>query len=227
VHVLEAIRRRGSTRAFLKRPVSHELIRQLIAAAGFAPSGTNIQPWHVHVVTGPARDRLCRRVVEAAATGGAQAPPYAYYPATWREPYLGRRRACGWGLYGTLGIAKSDRERMQAQQLRNFVFFDAPVGLFFTVDADMPQGTWLDYGMFLQTIMLAAEGVGLSTCPQAAWLDHHGIVRDELALPADQTLVCGMALGYRDPHSVVNRFRPERIPAEAFMVWHDGSRGQA
>lgn len=226
MHVLEAIRRRGSTRAFLNKPVSHELIRQLIAAASFAPSGTNIQPWHVHVVTGPARDRLCQRVVEAARTGAAEAPPYAYYPATWREPYLGRRRACGWGLYGTLGIAKSDRERMQAQQLRNFVFFDAPVGLFFTVDSDMPQGTWLDYGMFLQSIMLAAEGVGLSTCPQAAWLDYHGIVRDELALPADQVLVCGMAIGFRDPDSVVNRFRPERIPAEAFMAWHDGSRRQ-
>ena len=225
MHVLEAIRQRGSTRAFLPKAVSPELIRQVLAAARYAPSGTNIQPWRVHVVTGAARDRLCARVVAQAQAGTAEAPPYAYYPATWREPYLGRRRACGWGLYGTLGIPKSDRERMQSQQLRNFLFFDAPVGLFFTVDADMPQGTWLDYGMYLQTVMLAAEGVGLATCPQASWLDYHSTIRDELALPADQTLVCGMALGYRDPAAIVNGFRPERVPIEEYAVWHDSERG--
>ncbi len=225
MHVLEAIRQRGSTRAFLPKAVSRELIQQLLAAARYSPSGTNIQPWRVHVVTGAVRDRLCARVVAAARTGTGEAPPYAYYPATWREPYLGRRRACGWGLYGTLGIAKSDRERMQAQQLRNFQFFDAPVGLFFTIDNDLPQGAWLDYGMFLQTVMLAAEGVGLATCPQAAWLDYHSIIRDELMLPADQTLVCGMAVGYRDTSAIVNGFRPDRLPVQSFTVWHDGEGG--
>lgn len=223
VDTLEAIRARGSTRAFLPTPVPDELIRQIVAAANYAPSGSNIQPWHVHVVTGAARDALCARVV-AAARGGPEPPmAYKYYPTEWREPYLSRRRACGWGLYGALGIPKTDRDAMQAQQLRNFTLFDAPVGLFFTIDSDLNQGSWLDYGMYLQTLMLAATALGLATCPQASWLAYERIVREELELADSRSLVCGIALGYADPDARVNRFRPSRLPARDVLAWHDGS----
>ena len=163
MHTLEVIRARGSTRAFLPKPVAPELILQIIAAANYAPSGSNIQPWHVHVVSGAARDALCARVVAAASSGPEPSMAYQYSPSQWREPYLSRRRACGWGLYGTLGIKKTDREAMQAQQLRNFMLFDAPVGLYFTIDRDLNQGSWLDYGTVLENIMIAAREFSCET----------------------------------------------------------------
>ena len=220
MHTLEAIRARGSTRAFLPTPVPDELIRQLVTAAGYAPSGTNTQPWQVHVVRGAARDALCAKAVAAARSGPEPAMSYAYYPDQWRDPYLARRRACGWGLYGTLGIAKTDREAMAGQQLRNFMLFDAPVGLYFTIDRDLNLGSWLDYGMYLQTLMLAATSLGLATCPQASWLAYEPLVREALALPPSAALVCGIALGYPDRNAVVNRFRPARVPAEEILTWH-------
>lgn len=220
MHTLEAIRARGSTRAFLPTAVPRRLLRELIAAAGFAPSGSNIQPWHVHVASGAVRDSLCARVAAAARGGPEPAMSYAYYPSQWREPYLARRRACGWGLYGTLGIGRADREAAQAQQLRNFLLFDAPVGLFFTIDRDLNLGSWLDYGMYVQTLMLAATSLGLATCPQASWLAYEPLVREELSLRDEEQLVCGLALGYADPGAAVNRFRPAREPADAFVTWH-------
>lgn len=220
MHVLEAIRERGSTRAFLPVPVRNALLREVLSAARYAPSGTNMQPWRVHVVSGAVRDALCASAMASARAGHEDPTPYAYYPPTWREPYLSRRRACGWGLYGTLGIVKTDRERMLGQQVKNFDFFGAPTGMFFTVDRDLSQGSWLDYGMFLQTVMLAARGVGLATCPQAAWLSHHELVRRTLSLPDTEALVCGMAIGYQDLSDAVNGFRPERIGVDQFVRWH-------
>jgi nitroreductase len=227
VHTLEVIRARGSTRAFLPRPVAPELILQIIAAANYAPSGSNIQPWHVHVVSGATRDALCARVAAAAGSGPEPSMAYKYYPTEWREPYLSRRRACGWGLYGTLGIRKTDREAMQAQQLRNFLLFDAPVGLYFTIDRDLNQGSWLDYGMYIQTVMLAATSLGLATCPQASWLAYDPIVREVLSLADEEALVCGVALGYADLAAPVNRFRPARIGAADVVTWHGSKAGGA
>ncbi len=225
MHTLEVIRARGSTRAFLPKPVAPELILQIIAAANYAPSGSNIQPWHVHVVSGAARDALCARVVAAASSGPEPSMAYQYYPSQWREPYLSRRRACGWGLYGTLGIKKTDREAMQAQQLRNFMLFDAPVGLYFTIDRDLNQGSWLDYGMYIQTVMLAATSLGLATCPQASWLAYDPIVREALSLDDREALVCGVALGYADLAAPVNRFRPARVAAAEVVTWHGPRAG--
>ncbi len=216
-----ALRTRGSTRAFLDRAVSREAVDAILTAARFAPSGTNIQPWQVHVVSGTVRERICSEVRHAATHEREQhRPVYDYYPAEWREPYLARRRACGWGLYSLLGIARGDRAAGLTQELRNFDFFDAPVGLFFFVDADLPVGSWLDYGMFLQSVMLAAQGAGLATCPQAAWAPFHTIVRAALSAPESQILLCGMALGHPNPAAAVNAFRPERIAVEQFTTWH-------
>ena len=221
-----ALRARGSTRAFLSRPVDRAAVTAILEAARFAPSGSNIQPWHVHVVTGAVRDGLCRAVRQAASDEAARpAWPYQYYPTVWREPYLARRRACGWGLYSLLGIAKGDRAAALAQELRNYDFFDAPVGLFFFIDSDLGPGSWLDYGMLLQAVMLAAVGHGLATCPQAAWAPFHHIVRAHLSVPDQQTLICGMALGHPDPLAPVNGFRPQRLAVDDFTGWHGFESG--
>ncbi len=222
MHVHDALRARGSTRAFLTTPVDACTIRRILDVARYAPSGSNIQPWRVHVVAGTARDALCAAVLSAAAGGGRNAFPwpYNYYPVQWREPYLARRRACGWGLYGTLGIERGDRAAIAAQELRNYELFGAPVGLFLFVDADLEIGSWLDCGMFLQSVMLAAQAEGLATCPQAAWAPFHAIVRAHVGAPENQMLICGLALGRADADAVVNRFRPDREPVDAFAKFH-------
>lgn len=226
MHVHEALRTRGSTRAFLDRPVPRETVERILEAARWAPSGSNIQPWQVHVVAGRTRDSLCAAVRHAAATERAAHPwPYAYYPTNWREPYLARRRACGWGLYGLLGIAKGDRAAGEAQELKNYDFFGAPVGMFFFVDRDLGVGSWFDYGMFVQSVMLAARGEGLNTCPQAAWTPFHRIVHAHLGVPEDRMLICGLALGWADTDAKVNGFRPAREPVARFATFHDGGAG--
>jgi nitroreductase len=217
--VEEAIRGRRSIRAFLPKPVRRELIERIMATAGRAPSGSNAQPWRVWVLEGAVRDEICRDLVARYDRGDVSEREYDYYPVNWREPYLARRRACGWGLYGTLGIGRADKDRMHAQHARNFAFFDAPVGLIFSIDRDLEQGSWLDYGMFLQSIMVAARQFGLETCPQAAWLIFHDTLQRRLAIPATQMIVCGMALGYPDPADKVNSFTPDRMPVSEFVTW--------
>jgi len=215
--VEEAVAGRRSIRAFLPTPVPRELIERVLAIAGRAPSGSNVQPWHVWVLQGAVRDEIVREAVGRYDRGEVSRGEYNYYPVKWREPYLARRRACGWGLYGTLGIGREDKDKMHAQHARNFAFFDAPVGLVFSIDRDLEKGSWLDYGMFLQSIMVAARGFGLETCPQAAWLIFYDVLQRRLAIPAGQTIVCGMALGYPDPADKVNTFTPARMPVGEFV----------
>lgn len=220
--VADAIEGRQSIRAFLAdKPVPRETIERILAIASRAPSGSNIQPWKVRVVSGPALARLKTRLMARHEAGDEGKREYNYYPVKWREPYIGRRRATGWGLYGLLGIGKGDTVAMRAQAGRNFVFFDAPVGLIFSMDRDMEVGSWLDTGMFIQSVMIAARGEGLETCPQAAFCNYADTIQDMLAMPADQIIVCGMALGYADPLAAVNSFRTDRIAVGEFAVFHD------
>jgi nitroreductase len=220
ISVEEAIVGRQSTRAFLgDKAVPRELILTILGTAGRAPSGSNIQPWKVWVVTGDAKDKLTRALLERHNSGDPGNREYNYYPVEWREPYIGRRRACGWGLYSTIGIEKGDKTRMLEQHGKNYEFFGAPVGLFFTLDRDMELGSWIDIGMFIQSVMLAARGHGLETCPQAAFCNYHDTVTEHLGVPANQQLVCGMALGYPDPEAAVNRFRTEREDPASFTTF--------
>ncbi|MFN3860221.1 MAG: nitroreductase [Roseateles sp.] len=214
-----AIKTRHSMRAFLPTPVSRQTIEEILEVASWAPSGTNTQPWQVHVLTGAALKRISGRIQAAyldPAQNAAHKEEYAYYPLEWRSPYIDRRRKVGWDLYGLLDIAKTDKARMQHQHARNFIFFDAPVGLFFTIDRVMQQGSWLDYGMFLQNIMIAARARGLHTCPQAAFTQFHRLIAEELQLSDEQMLVCGMSLGHADPDAVENRLVTERAPVAEF-----------
>lgn len=214
--VEEAIVGRQSIRAFLPKPVPRELIERILTVAGRAPSGSNMQPWKVIVLTGQARAGLSAELLRLHESGNGGSWEYAYYSDVWREPYLERRRRCGWGLYGTLGIAKGDRAATKAQQGRNFLFFDAPVGLIFTIDRELARGAWIDYGMFLQSLMVTARTLGLETCPQAAFCVYHKEISQRLGIPENEMIVCGMAMGYADPEAPINTFRTERVPVAEF-----------
>jgi nitroreductase len=216
---VDAIRGRRSTRRFLPTPVGDEEIRAILRDAARAPSGMNMQPWCVHVVQGEARARLSRQAREAASKdeGGLE---YAYLPAQFTEPYLSRRRALGLDLYARYGIDRHDRAARQEAMLRNFDFFGAPVGLFFTMERSMSQGSWLDCGMFMQNIMILARAWGLATCPQQSWCDVGSVVHRELAIPVEHILLSGMALGYADPLAPENQLVSERAEEEEFIRWH-------
>lgn len=223
-----AIESRFSARAFLPKPVPRELIEDILHVASRAPSGNNAQPWKVYVLQGASRDSLVGKV--CAAHDAIRANPalaaeyreeYDYYPRQWISPYIERRRENGWSLYGLLGITKIDKDKMHAQHNRNFRFFDAPVGLMFTVDRIMGQGSLLDYGMFLQNIMVAARARGLHTCPQAAWNSFAKINLPHIGAGLDEMLVCGMALGYLDETAVVNTLHTPREAVQGITTWLD------
>ncbi len=219
-----AISSRRSLRAFLPTPVARATIEQILALAARAPSGTNTQPWKVTVLTGAAKAALSERILAAyddPAERATHVEEYAYYPTEWVSPYIDRRRKVGWDLYGLLGIAKTDKARMHAQHGRNYRFFDAPVGLIFTIDRVLRQGSWLDYGMFLQNIMVAARARGLDTCPQAAFTQFHRLIAEQLGLPPDEQVVCGMSLGHADPDAPENALRTEREPVAGFARFLD------
>lgn len=218
-HVDAALIGRRSVRAYLPRPVPREIVHDILAVARHAPSGTNTQPWKVHALAGAPKDELARRITAAfdePERAREHTDEYAYYPTRWVSPYIDRRRKVGWDLYGLLGIDKTDKARMHAQHGRNYGFFGAPVGLIFTIDRVMQQGSWLDYGMFLQNVMIAARARGLDTCPQAAFTQFHRIITQFLECPPEEMVVCGMALGYADPDAPENRLRTEREPVDRF-----------
>ena len=223
-----AITSRHSVRAFLDQAVDKQTIKEILNVACRAPSGTNTQPWKVYVVTGKKRQEMIERVCAAQIELFTQPElakqyqeSFAYYPETWISPFIDRRRENGWGLYGLLGIQKGEKEKMAAQQLRNYQLFDAPVALYFTVNKAMGIGSKMDISMMIQNVMVAAKARGLDTCPQAAWNHFHSIVLDILDAPDDEELVCTVALGYADPNHIINSFITPREPAENFTVFLD------
>lgn len=224
-----AIESRFSCRAFLRgRPVAKALVEDILQVARRAPSGTNTQPWKVYVLQGTSRDALVEKVCAAhdaiyanPALAGEYREEYDYYPEKWVSPYIDRRRENGWSLYGLLGIAKGAKDKMHAQHQRNFRFFDAPVGLMFTLDRVMGRGSLMDYGMFLQNIMVAARARGLHTCPQAAWNGFARIILPHIGAGENEMLVCGMSLGYADVSAPVNGFHTPREEVASFTRWLD------
>jgi nitroreductase len=219
-----AITSRHSIRAFLDKPVERADIERILEVAARAPSGTNTQPWKVYVLTGQARQDLSD-AIQAVNADPEQArqhtEEYAYYPREWVSPFVDRRRKVGWDLYTLLGLTRDNKAGMAAQHARNYRFFDAPVGLIFTIDRIMEQGSWLDYGMFLQSIMVAARGRGLDTCPQAAFTQYHRVIAQQLGLPENEMVVCGMALGWADPDRIENSLVTEREPVQHFAHFRE------
>lgn len=218
----EAILSRRSLRAFKPDPVPRATVERILALASRAPSGTNIQPWKVYVAGGAVRDRLAKAMHDAFMAHGEDGwkREYDYYPVKWRDPYLARRRKIGWDLYGLLGIGKGEREKTHHQHARNYLFFDAPVGLVVTLERDLPVGAWLDTGMFLQNLMLAARAFGLDTCPQAALASAHSVIRRELGIPEAEVVVCGMSLGYARADAIENSLVTEREPVAGFARFY-------
>jgi len=217
---VDTILKRKSIRKFLPKPVPSDLLEKLLVLASRAPSGTNVQPWKVYVMQGEARDSLCAEVKAAFLSGSDEyKSEFNYFPAKFKEPFLGRRRKIGFDLYGLVGIPKGDKERMKAQHARNFEFFDAPVGLIFTIDKGFGQGSYLDCGMLMQNIMLVAKDLGLDTCPQGAFAPYHTIVRKHTGAPDDEMILCAISLGYADPEAPENTLETERAPLSDFVTF--------
>ena len=216
-----AMSERRSVRAFLPTPVPRDTVERILKVAARAPSGTNMQPWRAHVLAGEIKNKLAQAVVDAFLNGrpGDYKSEYKYYPDQFAEPYLSRRRKVGFDMYGLLGIARGETDKMKAQHARNFVFFDAPVGIIFTIDRRLEIGSWLDYGMFLENVLLAARAHGLETCPQAAFANYHGVVRDVLGLEDDEIVICGLSLGVEDHSHVVNTLETHREKVADFATF--------
>ena len=215
----ESITSRRSVRAFLPDAIPESTIREILDVAAWAPSGTNMQPWRVYVTTGETKQRVSRAILDSGLRAEKARGEYKYYPDKFFEPYYARRRAVGYALYGHLGIGKRDVDQMRTQHDRNFVFFDAPVGMIFTIDRRLNQGSWVDYGMFLQNIMVAARARGLHTCPQAAFAPYHQQIKPVLGIPDEEIVVCGMALGYEDISKPENALRTERALLDEWAVF--------
>jgi nitroreductase len=218
----EAITSRKSVRAFLPTPVERATVEDLLAVASRSASGSNIQPWKVRVIAGEVRANLTRAILDAIARDGFEKyqREWNYYPVQWREPFLGRRRKIGWDMYGLLGIGKGDHEGTQRARLRNYEFFGAPVGMIFTLDQDLEIGSWLDLGILIGAVMIAARGHGLDTCPQAAFADFHSIIRPQLGIPDHEIIICGLALGHADSAAPVNQLKTERAAVSEFTTFH-------
>jgi nitroreductase len=214
----DAINTRQSVRAFLPTPVERVTVEELLELAARSASGSNIQPWRVRVIAGDVREQMVKAIFDAVERDGFK--PYQrewnYYPVNWREPFLGRRRKIGWDMYSLLGVAKGDFEGTQRVRMRNYEFFGAPVGMIFTLDEDLEIGSWLDLGIYLGSLMIAARGHGLHTCPQAAFADFHKVIRPILDIPEKEIIVCGMALGHIDPDAPVNKLATARAPLADF-----------
>ena len=218
--VKAALQQRKSVRAFLNRPVETQTIHRILDAARHAPSGTNAQPWQVAVVSGKKKKALEEKLITAFQCGDEEKMDYLYYPLEWIEPYRSRRRACGLQLYTALNITRAEKDRQRAQWQANYTAFEAPIVLYFFIDPAMKTGSFMDYGMFLQSIMLSAVEEGLATCPQAALGQYPEIVKKELSYEG-MTLVCGMALGYEDKGALINSYRTPREPVEVFTRFID------
>lgn len=214
--VSDALMARKSVRAYTNQAVSSEDIEHILSVARCAPSGVNTQPWQVAVLSGETKQRVQSKMDAAARAGEASSQDYQYYPTEWHDPYKSRRKACGLLMYSTLGITREDTDKQKEQWFANYRAFDAPVMLMFFIDNSLGKGSYLDYGMFLQSVMLAAVEKGLACCPQAALAEYPDIVRQELGYDDSVTVLCGLALGYEDTSALVNSYRTEREPVTSF-----------
>ena len=221
LNVQQALETRHSVRAFTKQSVDPSIIKKILDYAKYAPSGTNIQPWKVAVVSGENKLQLDQKLMQAFDETGAGKLSYQYYPLEWSEPYRTRRINCGKIMYETLKITREDKAGQIKQWKANYRAFDAPVVLYFFLDPQMQTGSFMDYGMFLQSIMLMAVQEGLATCPQAALAEYPEIVKTHLNRNDDEQLICGIALGFEDKKQAVNQYRTGRLALEEFCEFYD------
>jgi nitroreductase len=213
---LKALKQRKSVRAYSAKDVPDELVKEILQASKHSPSGVNTQPWEVYVVKGEKKKQIEQKVQNAFESGKKETMDYNYYPLVWEEPFKSRRKHTGLLMYETLGITREDKQRQKEQWKANYRAFDAPVVLYFFIDKTLQKGSYLDYGMFIQSIMLAAVSLGLGTCTQAALAEYPGIVKECLNVDDSKALICGMALGYEDKDAPINSYRTPRVDIEEF-----------
>lgn len=221
MELFQAITKRKSVRAFLDKSIDTELIEKLLETARYTPSGVNMQPWQVAVVSGEKKKTIEEKLQQAFSNDELENMDYNYYPKEWKEPYKTRRKETGLLMYKTLEITREDKQKQFEQWKANYRAFDAPTVLYFFIDKDLEKGSYLDYGMFLQNVMLCAVDLGLSTCPQAALAQYPHIVKSELNIEDDKILLCGMALGYEDTEHIINSYRTPRIPINEFTRFYN------
>lgn len=218
--VSQALLQRKAVRCFLNKTVEEEKINQILTSASHAPSGVNTQPWQVAVITGETKQQLQSRIEAAFRSGDKGKSDFSYYPEQWIEPFKGRRKACGLQMYAALSISREDKQGQLEQWAANYRAFDAPVMLLFFMHQSLQTGSFLDYGMFLQSVMLAATEQGLSTCPQASLANYPHIIKAELSIPMETRLICGMSLGYEDINAPVNNYRTTREDISSFVSFY-------
>tara|TARA_R100000455_G_C6265505_1_gene120730 strand:+ start:118 stop:810 length:693 start_codon:yes stop_codon:yes gene_type:complete len=221
--VHSALTSRRSIRRYLPTDVPQETLARILTGAGYAPSGHNSQPWKVYVLRGATKQRVTDGILKAVATEpeAAHQPEYDYYPTEWFDPYLTRRRRVGHSLYSLLGIERSDKAARDRQMAENFSFFGAPVGIFVTFDRRLATGTFMDIGMFLQSIFVGARGEGLDTCGQAVFTWYHKVIRDILPMQDEELLACGLSMGYADPAAPENQLFAEKLDLSEYCVFLD------
>lgn len=219
ISVHDAVLGRRSIRSFVDKVVDLAIVEKVLEEAAQAPSGMNMQPWRVHIVTGETKDQLSKAARDAAGADNFSLE-YDYVPNPLSEPYKTRRKKVGYDLYEKYGIARDDFAARKEAMLRNYDFFGAPVGLFFVLEEAMAQGSWLDMGMYMQNVMLLARGYGLETCPQQAWCDVGAVVHEVLGIPKGDILLSGMAIGYADIEAPANSLVTERAGVDEFVTWH-------
>jgi len=221
MNIKDAITDRISVRSYLDKSVPKDTLTNILDTARWAPSGTNTQPWKVIVTQGKSKQAISSAFLNAHKSGIKTNPDYDYYPTEWAEPFKSRRFECGMDLYKALSITREDKEKREAAALANYDFFGAPVSIFFFIDKVMGKGSWVDMGMFIQSVMLAARQYGLGSCPQASTSDYPDIVRGILDVSDQYALICGLSLGYPNDESPVNQYRTRREPVESFTSWAD------
>jgi len=221
MNVNDALKKRKSTRAFTTDTVNEVVLRKILTAASHSPSGVNTQPWQVDVLSGKKKQALQQEMETAFRNGEKGKMDYAYYPDEWQSPFKDRRKECGLLMYKTLGITREDKQRQLDQWAANFRAFDAPTMMIFTMNKIMQTGSFMDFGMFLQSIMLSATSEGLATCPQAALAEYPNIVRNMLGYDDDTIVICGMAIGYEDSSDVINSYRTPRESIDTFTHFHN------
>lgn len=218
--VSQALRERKSVRAFLDQPVRTELIRTILEYARYAPSGTNTQPWEVAVVSGQSKLQLDALLLKSFQDNQPKDLDYNYYPLKFPAEFQRRRVACGMQMYNTLGISRQDIPKRMEQWGLNYSAFGAPSVLYFFMDKSVENGSFMDSGMFIQSVMLMAVELGLATCPQAALAEYPNLVRNFLGISEGKLLLCGMAIGYADPEALINSYRTPREEVDRFTKFY-------
>jgi nitroreductase len=211
----EVLRARRSVRAYRPDPLSKAQVLDILQAAACAPSNSNTQPWRVHVVTGEPMQRLGEALVAAFHENAL--PPAAHFPDPLPDAFCERQADFAERYYGALGIDRSDAAARARQSARNFTFFGAPVGLLFCIDARLGRHSWLDLGLLVQSVMVAAKARGIDTCPQVSFARFHPVIAAQLGLPAHEVTACGMSMGIADADANVNRMRMPRVPVSEFV----------